>query len=170
MAAAKKGISMPKNINWNLVLLIVFVVIIYFFWGSIKRTIKGIVSFDGGGGSAEQEKVSEEAIGRPNMWKLSKSKEELNRRTNNIFQAMDRYGTDEDVVIEGLSDLNIEDIKYIQQKFGVKSYNGFGLSDWADKIIGLNTPLNMNDWIKRELGGSDLEQVKQIYSDAGLTF
>jgi hypothetical protein len=88
----------------------------------------------------------------------------------NILNAMDRWGTDEDAIIDNLNRLKTkDDLLLVIQKFGMKMYDGMVLAD--DPIARFfGTILNMQGWLRRELGRRDTERVKAIYDKLGVPF
>ena len=88
----------------------------------------------------------------------------------NILNAMDRWGTDEDAIIDNLNRCQTkDDLLLVIQQFGMKMYDGAVLAD--DPIARFfGTILNMQGWFRRELGRRDTERVKEIYDRLGVPF
>lgn len=166
-----KQLKWYEEINWTIVAIVIGLIVLYFFFGSIKNAIQNLFGYgsEHGGRDAERD-TAEGGISNPNIWNLSKDKDELKRRTSVIFDAMNRIGTKEKDIINSLQGLNADDIKYIQEQFGVKDYNGWTVATKLDKIAGVGVKsLNVNGWLRAELSGSDLETVRNIYNNVGLT-
>lgn len=89
----------------------------------------------------------------------------------NILEAMNQWGTDEDAIIDGLLKAQTADDLYlIIQKFGIKPYDGLGLSDTFLSNQVAAVMKNLNGWLRSELSGAGLREVKKIYSDLGVPF
>lgn len=89
----------------------------------------------------------------------------------NLFNAMDRWGTDEDAIIDNLSRLKTKgDLNLVIQTFGIKPYDGTGLADTFLSRAIAGVMKNLNGWLRQELGGSGLREVKAIYDKLGVPF
>lgn len=89
----------------------------------------------------------------------------------NLLNAMDRFGTDEDAIIDNLGQCkNTADLNLVIQTFGIKPYDGTGLADtfFSRQLAGVMK--NLNGWLRSELSGGDLSRVKKIYSDLNVPF
>ena len=91
-------------------------------------------------------------------------------KSENLLAAMNKYGTDEDAIIDNLAGLNKEDLLLIIKKFGVKPYNGFGLATRGYEKKFFAQDLNLIGWLRRELGRKNLKKVRSIFTDNGLSF
>jgi len=89
----------------------------------------------------------------------------------NLFTAMNRWGTDERAIIENLEKAKTAgDLYLITQKFGVKPYDGLGLSDTFLSNQLAAVMKNLSGWLRSELSGSKLNKVKDIYESFGVPF
>jgi hypothetical protein len=101
---------------------------------------------------------------------LSRSEADLKLITNHVFNAMNRYGTDEKTILENLSGLNRDDMLYVMSSFGHRLYTGgIEATTWIDRNL-LSTKLDLVGWLRAELGGRDLEQVKSIFDKLQIPF
>jgi hypothetical protein len=91
--------------------------------------------------------------------------------SQNLLNAMNRFGTDEEAIFDNLKKCKTTgDLELVIETFGTKPYSGYGLaSTYISKNIA-GVMKNLNGWLKAELGGSDLRQVKSIFDDFGVTF
>ncbi len=87
-----------------------------------------------------------------------------------LVNAMDQWGTDEATILRLLSGKNRDDLLLIIKTFGLKPYNGLGLSEKLDIIVGNSTDLNLQAWLSRELSGSSLAQVSDIFKQNNIAF
>ncbi len=102
--------------------------------------------------------------------------------TQNLFNAMNRTGTDEQSIIRNLEQLKTkDDLLLIIKKFGIKPYNGSGLTVTEIRKKLWSRDLNLSGWIAAELsGGFDIitrlknakyrKQVVVIYENLGVNF
>ena len=90
----------------------------------------------------------------------------------NLLAAMNRYGTDDETIINNLTGLNGDDLLLVMKKFGVKPYNGAGLATRSYEIKYFAQDLNLIGWLKRELSDSKdtLAQVSEIFQLNGISF
>ncbi len=100
----------------------------------------------------------------------------------NLFNAMNRVGTDEEAIIRNLEKLNTkDDLLLIIRKFGIKPYNGSGLTVTEIRKKLWSRDLNLSGWIAAELsGGFDIitrikntkyrKKVIAIYEKLGVNF
>ena len=90
--------------------------------------------------------------------------------SQNLLNAMDGIGTDEQAIFDNLKSLQTaDDLKLVIQKFGTKVYAGGNLADsWTQRMYG--TMKNLNGWFRAELGSGDVKKVKAIYDALGVPF
>lgn len=91
--------------------------------------------------------------------------------SQNLFNAMDQWGTDEQAILDNLGRLKTKgDLNLVIQTFGIKPYDGMGLADTflSRQIAGVMK--NLNGWLRAELSGADLRDVKAIYDKLGVAF
>jgi hypothetical protein len=89
--------------------------------------------------------------------------------SQNLLQAMNRFGTDEQAIFDSLDRLQTQDdLLLVIKTFGIKLYDGFGLAvDWVSRNF-LSTPKNLQGWLRAELSGSDLKRVKAKFDELGV--
>ena len=79
---------------------------------------------------------------------------------NNLLAAMDRYGTDEQAIIENFNQLKSKaDLLLVIEKFGTPKYFAVGV------IFGLGKAKNLMEWLKADLSKSELAAIKQNVFD-----
>jgi hypothetical protein len=89
-----------------------------------------------------------------------------------IFDAMNRRGTDFDTILRNLISLRTrDDLLYVIRAFGIKNYGITGEADsWLARKTGYATPLNMSGWLLKELDSNEIEKVKEIYRKFDVPF
>lgn len=88
----------------------------------------------------------------------------------NLLNAMNRYGTDEQSIVENLKLCTKDDLLAVIKEFGVKPYNGVGLATtWFDRKVA-STDQNLNGWLKSELKASMRSQVAEIFKNLNVPF
>lgn len=101
---------------------------------------------------------------------LNYSTDQLKLICENLLAAMDKYGTDVSSILSNLSDLNQDELIYIISYFGYKPYNDVGLATtWADINL-FSTNKNLIGWLKAELSGNALSEVKAIFDNLNIPF
>jgi hypothetical protein len=79
---------------------------------------------------------------------------------NNLLDAMDRYGTDEQAIIDNFSRCKTKaDLLLVIEKFGTHKYLMVGT------IFGLGKEKNLMEWLKADLNKSELAAVKSNVFD-----
>lgn len=97
------------------------------------------------------------------------TQDQANVYAKRLLAAMDRKGTDEAAIFAVLNALRTRsDLLMVQKAFGAPFYMFTGGSDsWVWKKTGISRPLDLNGWLRAELSGSALENVRQIYQRLG---
>jgi hypothetical protein len=87
----------------------------------------------------------------------------------NLLNAMDRVGTDENAIYKSLEQCKTKgDLLLVIQKFGIKPYGTSGLADsWIAKKS-VSTLYNLNGWLRAELSTKELKPVIEIYDKFGV--
>ena len=80
-----------------------------------------------------------------------------------LYGAMDKLGTDENLIKTLFIGLSAEDFKLVFKKFGVRGYFLFNSLDF------IGYPYNLVQWLREEIGTS-IESVNKIIRDAGFTY
>lgn len=88
----------------------------------------------------------------------------------NLLGAMNKYGTDEQVIIDNLKTLRKNDLLLVMKEFGVRPYNGAGLATRGYEKQFFATDLNLIGWLQAELDGDELDQVANIFSNNQIPF
>lgn len=94
---------------------------------------------------------------------IGRSQAEIDSIARSQYAAMDRIGTDEDVLFDSLEGLSANDLKRVFNAFGVKKYMLFGGSALFAK------PLDLFGWYREELNGSELKRMRAVWAKAGMT-
>lgn len=137
-----------------LVWIAVAVVIIMF--GKRLFSKGGLFSFgsDGTTDTADvQKKLVDGTLVDPK--KMSKSNQEIQQRAEKLDKAMRDWGTDVSAILQSLSGLNAEDLRAIYKAFGFRQETLFGIPTFQGNLFA---------WFEAELSGTDLAQVKQIFT------
>ena len=101
--------------------------------------------------------------------KVSISSDDAILISQQLLAAMDQWGTDQPTIIRLLSGRNKDELLMIIKTFGIKPYNGAGLSQWIDKYL-YSVDLNLQGWLNRELTGSYLAQASDIFKSNNIAF
>lgn len=102
--------------------------------------------------------------------KLTRSEEDLKLITNQVFQAMNRYGTDEKTILSNLNMLEREDLLFVIKHFGFRLYNGAAeATTWVD-INMFSQKLDLMGWLKEELSGNALKEVESVFDKHNIPF
>jgi hypothetical protein len=79
-----------------------------------------------------------------------------------MFNAMDRFGTDEDALFAAVNGLNGASLQKVYKAFGKPQYFlGESAAIFGDKMT-------LTEWMEAELGGNDLERMKAIWRKSNL--
>jgi len=98
-----------------------------------------------------------------NASNLSFSTTDLDSKTDLLYQAMDRFGTDEDTIMEVFDSLRTkDDLLYIIKSFGVRKYflTGHGLL--------LGDDINLIGWLKNEVSDYYITEIQTIFTKLGV--
>lgn len=82
---------------------------------------------------------------------------------NNLQKAMQGLGTDFETIKLLLTKLNVFDVQLVSNKFGLRSYD----TNMFYNIL-YGSKMDLVEWFKSELSGSDLEFVKNKFDGTGL--
>lgn len=91
--------------------------------------------------------------------------------TQNIFNSMNRIGTDQETILRNLEKLQTkDDLLLIFRKFGVKPYNGISMTESKiRKWIG-SRDLNLNGWLQAEMTGKWEQPTINIFQKLGVAY
>jgi hypothetical protein len=163
----KQGVKNPKIVIYGTAAIVVAVIAIVIV-NKIKKSKQGSQT-----SAKTYEQMSDElnsiTIREGN---LSISEGEAVIISQNLLNAMDRIGTDEDSIVDNISKVNTkEDLLLIIQKFGIKPYDGWGLADTFLSTKLAATMKNLTGWIRAEkLSTANLNKVKAVYDSVGVPF
>jgi len=91
------------------------------------------------------------------------SSSEAQEIADTLYDAMDKFGTDEETVFQELEGLNQADLLLVINKFGERKMSGaYGIK--------LGKAKSLIDWIKSEFSGYELDKVKEIFESNGINF
>jgi hypothetical protein len=117
-----------------------------------------VKKFQGGFGSFLKDKsvgAKEFTPVKVDATKSTISNEEANNFANQLFNAMDNYGTNEDVIYDILNKLQKkDDFRKVYNAFGRKSYYIDGSPTISAYIFGYNN-LDLIEWFNEEVGWSN---------------
>ena len=133
----------------------------------VRKQVKKL--FDGTYGQRDQERELRSLDVRD--YKLTISEGEAALITQNIFNAMNRVGTDEDAILRNLESLKTkDDLLLIIKKFGIKPFNGVSMTVSRIRSAIFSVDLNLNGWLSRKMSGKQKDQVIAIYEKLGVNF
>jgi hypothetical protein len=135
----------------------------------IYRKIKQNADANYNAGSTQSR--MEDELARLNTSGTTLSKGDAIIISQNLLNAMDQFGTDDAAIIDNLSRCKTKgDLNLVIQTFGVKPYDGFGLTDTFLSRLVWRLMKNLNGWLRAELSGSELNKVKAIFDNLGVPF
>ena len=91
------------------------------------------------------------------------SKQKAFNLANELYTAMDKLGTDEDLIKKVFTGLSPDDFKLVYKEFGLRGYFMFNSLDY------IGFPYNLVQWLREEIG-NDIEIVNKTIRDAGFTY
>jgi hypothetical protein len=134
----------------------------------IGKKIKNL--FTGGGGYTQknlQEDINNLDISSEDV---TITEEDATLIASNLLIAMDRFGTDERAILDAMDQIRTRgDLLLVIRTFGVKLYSGIDLPKNAlDRLW--STAKDLSGWLRAELSGSALAQVKEKFDSLGVPF
>jgi hypothetical protein len=162
----KAGIKDEKNAK--LIVYGVFIVIGGIALYVVGKKLKNL--FTGGGGYTQknlQEDINNLDL---NGEDVTISQEDATIIASNMLIAMDRFGTDEQAIFDAMDQIQTRgDLLLVIRTFGVKLYSGIDLPKNAlDRLW--STAKDLSGWLRAELSGSALAQVKEKFDSLGVPF
>lgn len=159
-----KGVKNPKIVIYG-TMAVVAGVVVFMVVRAIKR--KADSRWDSG---TTQSRL-EEDLSKLSTADTTITKGDAILISQNLLNAMDQWGTDEEAIIDNLNKCKTKgDLNLIIQTFGIKPYDGLGLADtFLSRNIGA-VMKNLNGWLRQELGGASLRKVKEIYNNLDVSF
>lgn len=145
----------PRLFVWLVIIFLIVVVVAYYLYRKNKTTATTQKSIDG----ISVDKTS-----------LTITDSQATVIAENLLGAMNRYGTDEQTIINNLKTLKKDDILLVMKKFGVRPYNGNALATRSYEKQFFSTDLDLIGWLKEELDGEDLNEVSNIFLNAQIPF
>lgn len=110
-----------------------------------------------------------------NKIKVDKSKVTISNSdaaliADNLLQAMNGWGTDENAIINSLVTLNGDDLLLVIKAFGTKQYGITGeITNWTQKQL-WGEELNLMGWLKQELSDSTMITIKALFDKYSIPF
>jgi hypothetical protein len=161
----KAGVKNAKPIVYGTVIIVSGILLFI--------VVRRLRNFIGGTGttSAKTEKEMQDELSGLNTRSATLTDGQATIIAQNLLNAMDRWGTDEQSIIDNMNQAqSAADLNLIIQKFGIKPYDGSGLADtWASKQIAA-VMKNLPGWLRSELGGSSLREVKAVFDKYEVPF
>ena len=99
--------------------------------------------------------------------KLTITNDQAAMIAENMYQAMSRIGTNEEVLFHSVIPLNGEDLKLVVKKFGLRRYFNFMWGE-GGKIFGTDRPLQ--SWLQMELTKKENERMRQLFEERGVPY
>ncbi len=121
----------------------------------------------------QEKEAADEVIARIayNPARLTISEDEAKMKAQLLYGAMNATGTDEQLILSVLGSLRTqEDLLAVIKAFGAPLYGYTGTPGWWGRNVGSATPLNLINWLYRELSGVDLAKVVTIFKRLGVKF
>lgn len=153
---------MQGIINWwkgltsaqKFTVLLIIVVLVWI----IRNSIKGAMS----GAANSIQNLSETAVLQANGIKASYSDSTYKSMATKLFDAMDGYGTDEDVIFEQFDKLK-NDVDFI------KLDKAFGVRTASDNLFGMIEPTDLKGWIRDDLSPAMIANLNARLKSNGVT-
>jgi hypothetical protein len=137
-------------------ILVIFVVIILVYYAYkifIKKSAAEIAE------EKAKETLSGLTVSESN---LTLSKNEINLISQQLFDAMDAYGTDEDAIISAFNQIATrDDLLAVMKRFGTPAYGSW--------LFG-HEIYDLRAWLKAELSGDTLNYVRNIFLNFDIPF
>jgi hypothetical protein len=93
---------------------------------------------------------------------LTLSKNEINLISQQLFDAMDAYGSDEDAIISAFNMIGTrDDLLAVMKRFGTPPYGSW--------LFG-HEIYDLRAWLKAELSGDTLEYVRNVFLNFDIPF
>lgn len=160
----KVGVKHPKPVIYGTIAVIAGIVVFIIIRKIRQRTG---ASYNAGTTKARME----EELAKLNTDNTTLSKGDALLISQNLLNAMDQWGTDEKAIIDNLSKCKTKgDLNLVIQTFGIKPYDGAGLTDTFLSRLVYRLMKNLNGWLRAEVSGNALNEVKAIYERLGVSF
>lgn len=124
----------------------------------LRNAIKGAIQ----GASDKVQQQSETAMLQAQGIKPSYSESEYKSMANKLFEAMDGWGTNDDVVFAQFDRLN-NDVDFI------KLDKAFGVRTASDNMFGLIEPQDLRGWIRDDLSSESIATLNQRLKQSGIS-
>jgi hypothetical protein len=145
------------------VLSVIVVVIAY-------KKIKDLLSSDPTGGQADMQK-SVDSI-NINSFDLTIDQDTATMIANNLLDAMNRIGCDDQAIIDNLNICQSQaDLELVVKTFGVKPFDGFLATTWIGIHL-LSAPKDLAGWIrgKDSISSKNLATIQGIFANLNVPF
>lgn len=160
----KQGVKNPKLVIYGTGAVLIGI-IAFVIYRKIKNRQKSIYT------AASTMAGMEEELSNVNLGQTTLTNGDAIVIAQNLLNAMDQFGTDDTAIVENLSRAKTKsDLLLIIKTFGVKPYDGTGLSDTFLSRLVYRLMKNLNGWLRAELSGASLTKVKAIYDNLGVPF
>lgn len=161
---SKAGVKKPKQVIYGTIAVVVAIVI-FIIVKKIKQ--KNDAKYTAGSTKAGME----DELAKLNTSDTTLSKGDAIIISQNLLNAMDQFGTDEKAIIDNLNRCKTKgDLNLVIQTFGVKPYDGTGLTDTFLSRLVYRLMKNLNGWLRAELSGYYLKETKAIFDNFGVPF
>ena len=124
----------------------------------LRNAIKGAIQ----GASDKIQQQSETTMLQAQGIKPSYSDSEYKSMANKLFDAMDGWGTNDDVVFAQFDRLN-NDVDFI------KLDKAFGVRTASDNMFGLIEPQDLRGWIRDDLSSESIATLNQRLKQSGIS-
>mgnify|MGYP001231057492 CR=1 FL=1 len=102
---------------------------------------------------------------------LTLSDNEIIMAANDLFQAMDRWGTDEATIWAVLERCRTkDDLLAVIKQFWTKPYNGLGHEDTMIGKLWFSDEKDLRGWLKAELNKKETEKCREYFNKLGVSF
>lgn len=161
---SKAGVKKPKLVIYG-TLAVVAGLIVFIIVRKIKQNADA--SYNAG---STKRRMEDELSGL-NTQGTTLSKGDAIIISQNLLNAMDQFGTDDAAVIDNLNRCKTKgDLNLVIQTFGVKPYDGVGLTDTFLSRLVYKQMKNLNGWLRSELSGGSLNEAQAIFDNVGVPF
>jgi hypothetical protein len=164
----KAGVKNEKNGKLIVygVITIASVIVIWIAY----RKIKNLFSSDPTGGQAAmQQSIDSISV---NTFNLTIDQDTATMIANNLLDAMNRIGCDDQAIIDNLNTCQTQaDLELVIKTFGVKPFDGFLATTWIGIHL-LSAPKDLAGWIrgKDSISSKNLAIIQGIFNNLSVPF
>jgi hypothetical protein len=134
------------------------------------KKIKNLLSSDPTGGQAQMQKDVDSI--NVNTLDLTIDQDTATLIANNLLDAMNRIGCDDQAIIDNLNNCHTQaDLELVVKTFGVKPFDGFLATTWIGLHL-LSAPKDLAGWIrgKSSISGKNLATIQGIFANLNVPF